>query len=177
MMRRITLGKVSSNYVGKAPGGMVSCRASMEARAIRTDTGEILAAEDTQKSGIDITSKSAERQAIKKAGDEIGASLVKQILVKWNSEVTNLTGVQMVITGLDYSQFIRFKRKLVSSIRGIKGVHERSFAGGRAVVDVDLEGNAQSLSEELVTRNLSPFKVDVTEFTANRLSVTVKRTR
>ena len=41
-------------------------------------------------------------------------------------------------------------------------------------MDVDLEGNAQSLSEKLVTRNLSPFKVDVTEFTANRLSVTVK---
>jgi len=81
----------------------------------------------------------------------------------------------MIITGLNFKEFIKFKHVLLNSIRGIKAVHQRSFTGGRAAVEIDLKGNTQSLSEELILTEMNDYVIDVTDFSANKLSINVTR--
>jgi len=156
---------------GRLVGGFTTCRARIEARAIRTDTGEILAAAGKNATALDISEVMAGEKAIQKAGYELASYFINQILSKWSSDVTNQTSINMIINGLNYKQFIRFKHVCLRSIRGIKVIHQRSFTNGRAIVEIDLKGNTQLLSEELISKKFGSFTVEVTAFSANRLSV------
>jgi hypothetical protein len=169
----IIIGEAFSEYVGRIYGELDSCSARIEARAIRIDTGEILAAGSKQVADLDITPALAGKKALQKAGNEIGSYLVEKLLTRWSSEVTNVTSVELLITGLNYKQFIDFKSALLEVIRGIEAIHQRSFTNNRAVVEIDMKGNAETLSEELIGRNFKKFTVKIIDFSANRLTILV----
>ncbi len=94
-----------------------TCRARVEARAIRIDTGEILATDGKHASGLDLAEAIAGKKALKNAASELATYLIDQISSKWSSDVTSLTSINMVITGLNYKQFVKFKQVLLSSVR------------------------------------------------------------
>ncbi|MCG2775204.1 MAG: hypothetical protein L6406_05920 [Desulfobacterales bacterium] len=167
----IIIGEAFSEYVGRIFGELESCRARLEARAIRIDTGEILVACGKEAAGLDITPALAGKKALQKAGNELGGYLIEQLLAKWSSDVTNVTSIGLVINGLNYKQFIEFKSMLLESIRGIKAIHQRSFTNNRAVVEIDIKGDAETLSEEIIRKDYKNFKVQITDFSANRLFI------
>ena len=169
----IIIGEAFTEYFGRIVGGLESCRARMEARAIRIDTGEILVADGKHAAGLDITAALAGKKALQKAGNALGDYLIEQLLAKWSSDVTNVTSVELVITGLNYKQFIDFKSTLLESVRGIKAIHQRSFTYNRAVVEIEIKGDAETLSEELIRKDFKNFEVKITDFSANRLTISV----
>ena len=169
----IIIGEAFSEYAGRIYDTLESCRARMEARAIRVDTGEILAVGAEHAAGLDITRALAGKKAIEKAGHQLVEYLIGQLLAKWSREVTNITSIDLVITGLNYKQFIEFKSLLLESVRGVRAIHQRSFTNNRAVVEVEIRGDAETLSEEITRTNFKDYKVQITDFSANRLSVNV----
>ena len=171
----VIIGEAFSESAGSVVKGFITCRARVDARAIRTDTAEILVAAGKQGADLDITEVIAGKKALRKAGAALSTYFINQILNKWSSDVTSLTNVNMIITGLNFKEFIKFKHVLLNSIRGIKAVHQRSFTGGRAAVEIDLKGNTQSLSEELILTEMNDYVIDVTDFSANKLSINVTR--
>ncbi|MBC8461424.1 MAG: hypothetical protein H8D67_25905, partial [Deltaproteobacteria bacterium] len=154
-------------------GSMISCRARVEARAIRTDTGEIIAADGKYAAGIDISENIAGKKALQDAGGQLGDYLITQILSTWRSDVVDTTTVQLIISGVDYQQFAKFKMLLKDSVRGVKAIHQRSFSGKRGVLDIDFKGDPQALVEELALKDFGNFKVAITNFTSNRLDLEV----
>lgn len=169
----VIIGEAFSESAGAGIGGMVSCRARVEARAVKTDTGEILAADGKHATGIDITEAIAGKKALQKAGSELADYLTEQILAKWSSDVTNTNSVELVINGINYSQFAQFKSALTASVRGVKSIHQRSFTGNRAVIEVDLKGDAQAFADELSHKDFKNFDLEVTDFTASRMELKV----
>lgn len=169
----VIIGEAFSESAGEGIGGMVSCRARVEARAVKTDTGEILAADGKHATGIDITEAIAGKKALQKAGSELADYLTEQILAKWSSDVTNTNSVELVINGINYSQFAQFKSALTASVRGVKSIHQRSFTGNRAVIEVDLKGDAQAFADELSHKDFKNFDLEVTDFTASRMELKV----
>ncbi|MCF8128422.1 MAG: hypothetical protein K9N10_07900 [Deltaproteobacteria bacterium] len=143
------IGEASSEYVGRVMGELDSCRARVEARAIRMDTGDILAAGGKDASGLDITRALAAKKALRNASGELGDYLMDQILARWSGELANLTGIEVVIDGMNYAEFMDFKSTCLSSIRGVKAVHQRTFANNRPVVEIDMKGHAETLAEAL----------------------------
>jgi hypothetical protein len=57
----------------------------------------------------------------------------------------------------------------------VKNVFQRSAAGGYANFDVKIIGSAQQLARELANKDLSPFQVDVTNVTANRVDIKISQ--
>lgn len=171
----IIVGEAFSEFAtsGGVLGSMISCRARVEARAIRTDTGEIIAADGKHAAGIDISENIAGKKALQNAGGQLGDYLITQILSTWRSEVVDATTVQLIIIGVDYQQFAKFKMLLKGSVRGVKAIHQRSFSGKRGVLDIDFKGNPQALAEELTLKDFGNFKVAITNFTSNRLDLEV----
>lgn len=171
----IIIGEAFSEFATKGGvlGNMISCRARVEARAIRTDTGEIIAAEGKQAAGIDISENIAGKKALQNAGGQLGEYLIAQILSRWRSEVADTTSVQLAIAGMNYQQFVKFKMVLKSKVRGVKAIHQRTFSGKRGVLDIDFKGDSQALADELALRNFGDFKVAITNFTSNRMDIKV----
>lgn len=166
----IIIGEAFSESAGRGIGGMESCRARVEARAIKTDTGEILVADGRHAGSLDIAEAIAGKKALQKAGGELADYFIEQIVAKWGSEVTATAGIELVISGINYSQFSQFKSAL-ASLRGVKGIHQRSFTGGRAVIEIDLKGDAQAFADELAHKDFKGFAVEVVDFSANRLEL------
>lgn len=169
----VIIGEAFSESAGAGLGGMMSCRARVEARAIKTDTGEILVADGKHASGLDITEAIAGKKALQKAGGELADYLAEQILAKWSSDVTNTNSVELVINGINYSQFTQFKSALTLSVRGVKGIHQRTFTGNRAVIEIDLKGDVQAFADELAQKDFKGFAVEVSDFSASRLELRV----
>ena len=131
----IVIGEAFSEFAtsGGVLGSLISCRARVEARAIRTDTGEIIATDGKYAAGIDISENIAGKKALQNAGGQLGDYLITQILSRWRSEVVDATSVQLIIIGVDYQQFAKFKMLLKDSVRGVKAIHQRTFSGKRGV--------------------------------------------
>ena len=171
----IIVGEAFSEFAtsGGVLGSMISCRARVEARAIRTDTGEIIAADGKHAAGIDVSENIAGKKALQNAGDQLGDYLITQILSRWRSDVVDTTTVQLIISGVDYQQFAKFKMLLKDSVRGVKAIHQRTFSGKMGVLDIDLKGDPQALADELALKDFGNFKVAITNFTSNRLDLEV----
>lgn len=158
---------------GGVLANMVSVRARLEARAIRTDTGEILAADGAFAPGLDISEQIAGKKALAAAGGKWVETTLPVILDRWSKEVSGDNSVQLVITGLSFSQLAKFKEVLTQQVRGVKDLQQRSFIANVATLDVDLKGSTQAIADELMLKNFAAFKVEVTGFSPNRIDLRV----
>ena len=92
-----------------------------------------------------------------------------------NVEVREAAAVydaQLVISGLAFDQLVQLKQVL-SDWAGIDSVYLRSFDSGVAVIELKSQLDTQRLVEELVSKPLNRFSLDITNFTPNRINIEV----
>ena len=169
----VILGKAVAKYYGEIGGGMRSVQADLTARAVRTDTGQVLATVTTHAAAVHITETTAGIEALKKAGNQAAEEMLTKILAVYSKETGGTRPVNITITGLSKQQFVKFKDVLTKQVRGIRNVSERSFSGNVAKVQVDSKSSAQVLSDELALKNFGSFSVEVVGSTANSLELKV----
>jgi len=171
----VIVGKALAKYIGNVMGtSMKSVQANMSARAIRTDNGAIIASANTHGAAVHIDEVTGGSEALKKASSDLASKLMDQIINTWGKEVGGTTMVQMTINGISsYQDFVKFKNVLQEQVRGVKGVYQRSINAGVAKIDIDIKGNAQSLSDELTTKNFQGFSINISSLSQNSLEVTI----
>jgi hypothetical protein len=169
----VIVGKALSKLYGEVGGGMKSVQADLSAKAIRTDTGQVIASVTTHGAGVHITPETAGITAIRKAASEAAEQLMGKILAVYAKETGGTRPINITITGLNKTQFVKFKDVLRNQVRGIKNLHERSFTGTTAKISVDSKNSAQILSDELVLKDFGGFSVEVVSSTANALELKV----
>ena len=92
-----------------------------------------------------------------------------------NIEVRKAAAVydaQLIISGLAFDQLVQLKQVL-NDWSGIDTVYLRSFDSGVAVIELKSQHDTQHLAEELVSKQLNQFSLDVTNFTPNRINIEV----
>jgi hypothetical protein len=171
----VIVGKALAKYIGSVMGtSMKSVQANMSARAIRTDNGAIIASANTHGAAVHIDEVTGGSDALKKAASDLASKLMDQIINTWGKEVGGTTMVQMTINGISsYQDFVKFKNVLQEQVRGVKGVYQRSINAGVAKIDIDIKGDAQSLSDELTTKNFQGFSININSFTQNSIELTI----
>jgi hypothetical protein len=90
-----------------------------------------------------------------------------------SSRAQKLRSVNITVTGLNKTQFAKFKDMLLNQVSGIKALRERNFNGTTAKISVDSKNNAQTLSEDILLKNFGAFSVEVMGSTANSLELKV----
>ncbi len=157
-------------------GTFYSAVANVSARAVRTDTGEIVAtAEFTGTAGRGFEQTTAGRHAFSEAGGQLARDLFAKIGKVWTREQSGVRRLMLTVKGVDdYSRLAQFKNLLVQSVRGVKDVQERSMAGGKADLDVTLSGRSSDLATELATRKFTGFAVKVRAVTQSSIEVELK---
>ncbi|MCK9418505.1 MAG: flagellar assembly protein T N-terminal domain-containing protein [Nitrospirae bacterium] len=169
----VIIGKAVSKRFGEIGGGMISAQADLSARAVRIDTGQVIATASTHAAAVHVSDVTAGTEALKKAANEAAEEMMGKILTIYAKETGGTRSVNITITGLNKNQFAKFKDVLQNQVRGIKDLHERSFNGTTAKISVDSKNSAQILSDELLLRDFSGFSVEVVSSTANSLELKV----
>lgn len=175
----VVVGRAIAKPLGEMQidnGTFYSAVANVSARAVRTDTGEIVAAaEFTGTAGRGFEQSTAGRNAFSEAGRQLARDLFAKIGKVWVREQSGARRISMAVLGVDdYARLATFKNVLVQSVRGVKDVQERSMENGRAELDVTLAGTSQSFATDLATRKFQGFAVKVRKVTPGVVEVELK---
>lgn len=81
--------------------------------------------------------------------------------------------INIAISGLNRTELAKFKDVLKNQVRGIKDLHELSFAGTTARLSVHSTVSARTLSDELAMKDFGTFSVEVVGSTAASLQLKV----
>jgi len=172
----VVVGRAVAKPLGELAienGTFYSAVANVSARAVRTDTGEVLAAvEFTGTAGRGFEQATAGRNALGEAGRQLARELFAKIGAVWTKEQSGFRRIALTVKGVDdYARLAGFKAAMVASLRGVKEVQERSMEDGKAELDVILAGTSQSLATDLATRKFTGYKVKVRKVTPGALEV------
>src|SRR5512143_2557302 len=169
----VIVGKALARLYGDIGGGMKSVQADLSAKAVRTDTGQVIATATTHAAAVHITDTTAGSEALKKASNQAAEQMLEKILAVYSRETGGTRPISITITGLNKTQFVKFKDVLKNQVRGIKDLHERSFNGTTALISVDSKVSAQTLSDDLLLRDFGTFTVEVVSSTPNTLELKI----
>lgn len=175
----VVVGRAIAKPLGEIQldnGAFFSAVANVSARAVRTDTGEVLAsAEFTGLAGRGFERTTAGRNALSEAGRQLARELFAKIGQKWAQAQSGARRIALTVKGVDdYARLAQFKNVLAQSVRGVKDVQERSMGDGRADLDVMLTGRSTDLATELATRRFPGFAVKVRGVTPGSVEVELK---
>ncbi|HEY6098732.1 MAG TPA: hypothetical protein VIW03_04845 [Anaeromyxobacter sp.] len=175
----VVVGRAVAKPLGEMQldnGTFYSAVANVSARAVRTDTGEIVAtAEFTATAGRGFEQTTAGRNAFSEGGRQLARDLFAKVGKVWAREQSGARRIAMAVNGVDdYARLAAFKNVLVQSVRGVKDVQERSMENGKAELDVTLAGTSQSFATDLATRKFQGFTVKVRKVTQGAVEVELK---
>jgi hypothetical protein len=169
----IIFGEAFSESAGQLEEGVQSYRAHIEARVIECDTADIIAAGAKSAGGIDIAGNVAAKKALENAGKYLADALIEQIVTKWNERVIDSRDVRLSLSSITFNQLIQVEQA-IKKLGNVADVHRRSFEAGTAVLDVKAKTDAQRLAEELTLLENPEFTFEITNFTANRIDISLK---
>ena len=169
----VIVGKAVSKLYGNIGEGMKSVQADLSVRAIRTDTGQILASATTHGAAVHINGETAGIEALKKAANDAAQQMAGKILAVYSREAGGMRSVNITVIGLNKTRFVKFKDVLRNQVHSIKDLRERSFSGNTAKISVDVKGSAQAVSDELLLKDFGTFAVEMVGSTANSLELKV----
>lgn len=175
----VIVGRAIAKPLGEIPldnGTFYSSVANVSARAVRTDTGEVVAAaEFTSPAGKGFEQATAGRNALSEAGRMLAREMFSRVGKVWTREQSGLRRIALTVKGVeDYGRLAAFKNALVNSVRGVKDVQERSMEDGRAELEVSHASTGQAFATDLATRKFQGFTVKVRKVTANAVEVELK---
>lgn len=148
-------------------------RVNASAKAIKIDTGEMIASDNELRSGPGM------EDAIKRMSDEAGQAMAKkllnQILNRWSNELTNTVMIKVFASGIrSYKDLNAFKERLQTEAKGVKQLYQRYFSDNKAEIDVEMKGNAQGLADDMAAMTVNGKKVHVTDISQNKVTVRIK---
>lgn len=170
----ITGKAFSKNAGGKLYGtNMQSLQATLQARAIRTDTAKVMASKSAQGAQVHIDELQGGALAIKEASEKMSDELIAMILKQWSGEVYGRSQeITVMISGLvSYKHLAAIKKILEKETQGVKAVYQRSFTKGVAELALDYGGKSTNIADELSTRKFTGFRLEPTNVTPNRIDV------
>lgn len=175
-------GRIKSDVVIVGMAGVVAAentmgndirtfRATVKARALRVDTGEIIAETDQQAVAAHGDPMEGERQALTSAGLQAGRALARQIMVAWRNQEKATTDIEMVVEGTrDLGNFVMFRRSIKNTF-GVREVQTRTMRPDQATLAVVFQGDAKALADLLMLNTFERFHVNIYEVAPAHLSV------
>ena len=177
----VIVGRAIAKPFGSIPGDngaalLYSAQANVSARAVRTDTGEVIAAaEFAGKVGSAFEQTAAGGKALSEAGRQLARDLFTKIGKVWAREQSGAKRITLVVKGVDdYARLVGFKGVLVNSVKGVKDVQQRSLEDGRAELDVMVASSVEAFVTELATRKFPGYACRIKKQTANAVEVELR---
>jgi len=162
--------ETSSNPFRVGDVEMYSNRATISAKVVNAGTGAIITtgSETKRIPGIPGLIQVTTEQAAELLAD----TLMNDILNQWSSELTNTVEVVLFASQFhSFDELSSFKTFLTNQVRGIKDIRLKSYVQGRAEMELDFQGDTQSLAKDLEGRDVGSRSITISEIRQNRLEI------
>jgi hypothetical protein len=173
----VIISKAVASNLGNIAGSMMtSGSANITARAVEVDTGRVLFVESSSRKAADPDRMTACQLALERAGADLGESLISGILAEWVADTSGDTPVQILVTGVpSYEVLVELKRNIGASIQGVREALLRSYSATTARLEIQYEGNPETLAEELSGFVFNGFEIVVRGTTGSKVDVCIKK--
>lgn len=172
----VVVGEATSAMMdASSPHGVAvfHCDAQASAKAVKTDTGQIIARESVSSGRVVKGGRAtAAKEALKIAGEKLALAMRDQILEKWRSEAFNTVSVQIIASNAT-NERRRALQKDLEAIRGVRSVSERSWTNQVLELDVEVDGAIWGDFDSRIER-LPGVGVELTGKTQNRIDVKLR---
>jgi hypothetical protein len=151
-----------------------SFRGSLSVRAIRTDSGDILAHSDRSVLTADADDTTGSRNALAEAGTRAGALLAGQIQNAWQQlEETGPIGITVVVKGgYQLAHFVRFRTTL-SGLPGVSSLQTSGMTPEETVLELEYEATTQEMAEALLLKSFEGFGLFISEAAPDTLRLSL----
>ena len=149
-----------------------SQQATVNVRAIRTDTGDIIATSSAQGAYPHIDDVAGGTKAIQRACEKLSEDLMTKILDQWQTDVSSGTTLILKVRGVaSYEQLNKFKSSLPYYVRGLSSVVQRDWYQGFATLEVIMTGNSDDLAQRLAGKNIEGIQIKIVGTSPNSVTV------
>jgi len=140
-------------------------------RAIRTDTGEEIAA--TTKSAVNSNADETTgvRDALSAAGSLAGETLASQIIDAWQKKDEKTNIIEIVVEGTDNLANFEKLIGIINKISGTKNLQIKGLKANETVISVEYKGNAKALADTLILKSYGLVGINIFEVSKNHLRV------
>jgi hypothetical protein len=154
-----------------------SQQATVTVKAIRTDTGDIIATSSGQGAYPHIDDVVGGTKAIQKACRKMSDDLITKILDRWQADISSGATLTLKVKGVkDYTQLNRFKFSLKYYVRDLQTVTQRQWDEGYAILEVVMKGTSEDLAQRLSGKDISGSLVEVIGMSQNSVTVQLLKT-
>ena len=171
----VIVGQAVAKELGKVDPSVrfLAAQAEVNARVINTDDGKIIAVATSRGHGHQLDAKFAGSLALENAGKDLAKKLVEKISKVWVSETSGTAQIRMTVVGFKNRRHLNdFMKVLRNRIRSVKNVVERRMQGGKAVLSIELAGDARAMATELEAKDFGgAFSIEVTAVSNNAITV------
>ncbi len=148
-----------------------SFKATLKARAFRTETGEEIAS----LSRISVTANADEgvggREALTMAGTLAGDELATQLASAWRKLAERPSELEILVEGTgNLANFVKFRRAL-TGISGVEGMRVKEIKPNETTLIIEYKGKAEELASALMLQNFGNFGINIYEITQQRLKI------
>jgi len=170
---------ITGRAFSKNAGGRImntqlqSLQATLQARAILTDSAKIISSRSEQGRQAHIDEVQGGALAIQQAMQRMADPMINDILAQWRSEIYGRSReVTLVITSLvSYRHLSAVKTFLEKEMQGVRSINQRSFIAGNAELMIDYGGKSSNIADELANRKFTGFRLEPTNVTPSRVDV------
>lgn len=141
---------------------MKSFQARVSAKAITTDDATVVATTAAQADSHTTDSITGRLDAIEGATKEVAENLKVRIIADWQREVSTIRVISVTIRDIiSYSDYVSLRDVLKNETRGVKKVFQKRMESGIATMDIEMEGNARFLANELSAGKFDAFSLSI----------------
>jgi len=149
-----------------------SQQATVTVKAIRTDTGDIIAISEGHGKFPHIDDIVGGTKAIQMACEKISEDLIGKILNRWEQDINQGTSITMTVKGINgFEQLNHFTTNLSGAVRGVVSVVQKEWVDRIAKLDVVMKGNTTELARRLSNQSFGRYSAKVVGMTQNSVTV------
>ena len=150
-----------------------SFKASLNARALRTETGEEIA----DLSRISVTANVDEgvggREALTMAGTLAGDELASRLTSAWRKLAEEPSQLELLVEGTgNLANFVKFRRAL-TGISGVEGIRVKEIKPNETTLVIEYKGKAEELASALMLQNFGNFGINIYEILPQSLKLSL----
>jgi len=163
----IVIGEAFSHEVGRGSSGLQVCRARVEAKAIRINNGQIIAADGKHASGQDASSLIAGKKALATAGGQLADYFIQRICEQGaaDSPETVQTSEILILNIPNFMQ-VRKLEDFIKNLSMVKGVSKNVTSSGDEFVarfQVKHAGSMDTLMDAIL-RGQTSMKLELKNY-------------
>ena len=166
---------IGTSFAEKTPNIMGqnirSFKGLVSARAIRTDTGEKIAATMQTAVTTNTDETAGVREILSNAGSLAGEALAAQIVYAWQKNEQQYNLMEVVVEGTENLVSFEKFRRIITQISGVKNLQTKEMKVNEVTITLEFQGEAKTLADALMLKTFESIGININEVSHNHLKI------